>query len=312
MKTIMSEAVEGIGGVWIDLCEPDEAECREVEERYGITVPTLEALQEIESSSRLRVHEGVLNMSAPLMAPSQGERWVMAPAGFILTRDVLVTIHFSRIKAFDSVAEALKSRAEASPAGVLVRVLEELVDRAADQLEHASEMIASVSRTVFYTDLDSRGLSRETAILRHSIIKLGRAYDRASRVRYMFLSIGRMASFVADRCKEHLDEGLAARLQSVIHDIASLDEFETSISARTQFLQDAANSLISIEQNDVVKVLTVASVVGIPPVLIVGIYGMNFKNMPELSWTWGYPMALGLCLVTTLIPYLWFKWRKWL
>ncbi|WJT00653.1 magnesium transporter CorA family protein [Novosphingobium humi] len=312
MKTIMSEAVEGIGGVWIDLCEPDEAECREIEELYGIRVPTLEALQEIENSSRLRIHDGVLNMSAPLMTPSEGERWVMAPAGFILTRDVLVTTHFAHIKAFDSVAQALKTRAEPTPAGVLVRVLEELVDRAADQLEHVSEMIASVSRTIFYTDLDARGVSRETAILRHSIIKLGRAYDRASRVRYMFLSIGRMASFVADRCKDHLDEGLSVRLQSVIHDIGSLDEFEMSLSARTQFLQDAANSLISIEQNDVVKVLTVASVVGIPPVLVVGIYGMNFHNMPELSWAWGYPMALGLCLVTTLIPYLWFKWRKWL
>ena len=128
----------------------------------------------------------------------------------------------------------------------------------------------------------------------------------------MFLSIGRMASFVADRCQDHLDDDLAVRLQSLIHDIASLDEFEMSLSSRTQFLQDAANSLISIEQNDVVKVLTVASVAGIPPVLVVGIYGMNFHNMPELSWAWGYPMALGLCLVTTLIPYLWFKWRKWL
>ncbi|MBN9144433.1 MAG: magnesium transporter [Novosphingobium sp. SCN 63-17] len=312
MKTIMSEAVEGIGGVWIDLCEPDEAECQEIEKLYGIRVPTLEALQEIESSSRLRIHDGVLNMSAPLMTPSEGERWVMAPAGFILTGDVLVTTHFAHIKAFDIAAEALKSRPEPTPAGVLVRVLEELVDRAADQLEHVSEMIASVSRTIFYTDLDARGLSRETAILRHSIIKLGRAYDRASRVRYMFLSIGRMASFVADRCQDHLDDDLATRLQSLIHDIASLDEFEMSLSSRTQFLQDAANSLISIEQNDVVKVLTVASVAGIPPVLVVGIYGMNFHNMPELSWAWGYPMALGLCLVTTLIPYLWFKWRKWL
>lgn len=312
MKTVMSEAVEGVGGVWIDLCEPDAAECREIHDQYGLHVPTLEALQEIESSSRLRVEDHMLNMSAPLMVRSDGERWTMAPAGFILTRDVLVTTHFAHIKAFDTVAEALKSHPEPTPAGVLVRVLEELVDRAADQLEYVSDIIASVSRTIFYTDLDARGVSRETAILRHSIIKLGRAYDRASRVRYMFLSIGRIASFMTDRCKDHLDDALLNRLQSVVHDIASLDEFETSLTTRTQFLQDAANSLISIEQNDVVKVLTVASVVGIPPVLVVGIYGMNFHNMPELSWAWGYPMALALCLVTTLIPYLWFKWRKWI
>jgi magnesium transporter len=96
------------------------------------------------------------------------------------------------------------------------------------------------------------------------------------------------------------------------HDIASLDEFEVSLSGRIQLIQDAATGLISIEQNDVVKLLTVASVVGIPPVLIVGIYGMNFKNMPELGWSWGYPYALGLCVLSAVVPYLWFKWRDWI
>jgi magnesium transporter len=96
------------------------------------------------------------------------------------------------------------------------------------------------------------------------------------------------------------------------HDIASLDEFEVSLSGRIQLIQDAATGLISIEQNDVVKLLTVASVVGIPYVLIVGIYGMNFKNMPELGWSWGYPYALGLCVLSAVVPYLWFKWRDWI
>jgi magnesium transporter len=77
-------------------------------------------------------------------------------------------------------------------------------------------------------------------------------------------------------------------------------------------LQDAATGIINIDQNDVMKVLTIASVVGIPPVLVVGVYGMNFKNMPELNWPWGYQYALALILVTALLPLLWFKWKDWL
>jgi magnesium transporter len=127
----------------------------------------------------------------------------------------------------------------------------------------------------------------------------------------MILNIGRMAAFVAERNKGQMDQALAGRFQSVVHDIASLEEYENSLSARIQFMLDAATSLVNIEQNDVTKVLTVASVVGIPPVLVAGIYGMNFHAMPELSWAWGYPYALGLCAITTLVPYLWFKWRKW-
>jgi magnesium transporter len=128
----------------------------------------------------------------------------------------------------------------------------------------------------------------------------------------MFLNIGRMASFVIDRCDPKLDEPIRARLEAVRHDIASLDEFEASLSGRIQLLQDSAAGFISIEQNEVVKVLTVVSVVGVPPVLVVGIYGMNFRFMPELQWHYGYPFALVLCVLSAVVPLLWFRWRDWI
>ena len=104
---------------------------------------------------------------------------------------------------------------------------------------------------------------------------------------------------------------MAARLQSVSSDIASLIQFAEGLVSRVQLLQDAATGIINIDQNEVMKVLTIASVVGIPPVLVVGIYGMNFKNMPELDWTWGYPYALALIVITALLPLIWFKWKDW-
>ncbi|WP_260928066.1 magnesium transporter CorA family protein [Novosphingobium sp. 9] len=316
MLTSMLLPGTDFGGLWIDLCEPDDAEVRRVEARYGITIPALSALREIESSSRLHSDGETVSMTAPIFARGadvgKNEHWETAPAGFILTPEVLVTVRYTRLDTFDAAVKRMQDEKDLTPRMVLVLLLEEIVDRAADQIENVSEMAASISRTIFYTDLEHRGLDPKTAILRRTIIKLGRAADRSSRVRYMFLSVGRMASFVEEHCKAHGDDRTQARFRSIAHDIASLDEFETSLSGRVQFLLDAATSLIGIEQNSVVKVLTVASVIGVPPVLVVGIYGMNFKVMPELAWPWGYPFALALCVLSGVLPWLWFKWRRWI
>lgn len=299
-------------GVWIDLLSPDEAELREVEERTGIRVPDLAALREIEATSRLRVDGEILYMTAPMITGVTTDHWQYAPTGFILTPDRLVTVRYADLAPFDAVLAELETAADLTPALALARLLEEAVDRAADHLEHASEKVSDVSQTIFFEEPSHRGLSRETRHLRDMMRTVGRASDRASRVRYTFLSIGRMVNFVLDRCTPKLDAAMTERLEAIRHDILSLDEFETSLAGRIQLLQDAATAFISIEQNDVVKVLTVASVVGVPPVLVVGIYGMNFHHMPELAWPMGYPYALALCFLSGLIPYLWFKWRNWI
>ncbi|KHK88904.1 hypothetical protein LK12_23210 [Novosphingobium malaysiense] len=299
-------------GDWLELRDPDDELRQRIEERFGIEVPNLSALGEIESSSRLRMKGKALIMTAPLLAGGADEQAKLIPTGFLLLPRALITVHYTDYPVFENIAATIDRQEDRTPAAVLARLLEAVVDHASDQLETVSEQAASVSHTIFYTDLQHRGLKIETKQLGRSIIKLGRASERVSRVRYMFLSIGRLAKFVIDRSEDGLNEKTRARLQAVAHDIVSLDEFEISLSSRIQFLLDAATSLISIRQNDVVKVLTVASVVGIPPVLLVGIYGMNFRFMPELSWPWGYPFAVSLCLISGLLPYLWFKWRKWI
>jgi magnesium transporter len=298
--------------VWVDLLDPSQDEIEAVERAYGIKVPKLTALSEIESSSRLRAEGSTLYMSAPLIAGTDTPRWESAPTGFILSPRVLVTVRYARLDLFDAVEADIAQTPDLTPALAFAMLLEGAVDRAADHLEHAADMVAKVAQTIFSDEVAKAGLASETRVLRDTIRTIGRANDRASRVRYMFLSLGRIASFTCDRCSPKLPQPILDRLGAVSHDIASLDEFEVSLTGRVQLLQDAATGLISIEQNDVVKVLTVASVVGIPPVLIAGIYGMNFKNMPELGWSWGYPYALALCLVSAVVPYLWFKWRDWI
>lgn len=316
MRTIPANAVTTVGtggaAVWIDLFDPSTQEVAQVEADHGIKVPDLTALSEIESSSRLRVEGPTLYMSAPLLTGTDTPIWRSAPTGFILTPDVLVTVHYAPLPLFDTVEQEMAKTGDLTPALAFAVLLEAAVDRAADHLEHAADAVSQVARTIFSDEVAQAGLASETRMLRDTIRTIGRANDRASRVRYMFLSLGRIVTFACDRCDPRLPQPIIDRLSAVSHDIASLDEFEVSLAGRVQLLQDAATGLISIEQNDVVKVLTVASVVGIPPVLIAGIYGMNFKDMPELGWHYGYPYALVLCVLSAVVPYLWFKWRDWI
>lgn len=297
---------------WIDLLDPTESELTAVLGRFEIRVPTRLELEEIEASSRLNVRNKVLTMSAPLLSGTATDHWKMAPVGFVLSPQVLVTIRFAELESFEAVSTELSPSENLVPSAIFTRLLEEVVDRAADHLERASEAISETSQTIFFDEPKGQRLRHDTLMLRRVMRKIGQVSDRIARVRYAFLSIGRMADFVLDRCSPRVDDNIRERLDAVRRDIASLDEFETSVSNRIQLLQDSTVGFISIEQNDVVKVLTVASVVGIPPVLVVGIYGMNFRNMPELGWHFGYPYALALCLLSMIVPLIWFKWRDWL
>lgn len=302
----------GASGVWIDLLSPDPDERAIAEKRCGLKLPAREALSEIQASSRLRAEGDVLYMSAPLISGADTDEWGNAPTGFILTPDTLITVRYDDLEPFDAVGEKLRHDEDVSAASVLATLLEDIVGRAADHLEQASVVVTKASQLLFFEEEERPGLKRETRKIRLIMRDVGRASDRASRVRYTFLSFGRMISFILDRCNPKLGQPMHERFDALRHDINSLDEFEASLEGRIQLLQDAAAAFLSIEQNDVVKVLTVASVVGVPPVLVVGIYGMNFRNMPELSWALGYPYAVILCFLSGLLPYLWFKWRDWI
>ncbi len=301
--------------VWIDLCSPTDEEIARVEKAFDIAIPNREHLAEIEASSRLRADRGRLIMSAPLIA-RHGEIGMLSPTGFLLLETALITIRFLEMAAFDSVHEAIaKADKPASGREVFVQLLEEIVDRSADRLERVAEELTKASHEIFAEpekDSPKHRLAHETKRLRALMISIGRSSEQMVKVRHAFLAIGRIATFVTDRCEPKIETELRERLAAVRHDIESLDEFESSLTGRVQLLLDAATGFISIEQNEVVKVLTVVSVAGVPPVLIAGVYGMNFQHMPELAWQWGYPYAIAAMVASTVLPVLWFKWRDWL
>jgi magnesium transporter len=299
------------GSTWIDLFEPTAADRAQFETAFGLRVPTKEGLGEIETTSRLQAERDALYMTAPLIFATDNEPWILVPTGFVLSKRVFMTQRFSRSTAFDTVIKELGNAEKFEPALAFVRILEELIDRMADLLEASGRDLDDASHVIFRHENAER-LSRETTMLRRLMIRTGRTSERMSRMHYALVSLDRMTKFTADRGREWIAQDIATRLQTVSSDIASLIQFAEGLVNRIQLLQDAATAIISIDQNEVMKVLTIASVVGIPPVLVVGLYGMNFKYMPELDWTWGYPYAVALMFIAGALPLIWFKWKDWI
>ncbi|MGI2034001.1 magnesium/cobalt transporter CorA [Rhizobium panacihumi] len=299
------------GVIWIDLLNPSAQEIAFVEQKAKVHVPSREDLSEIEVSSRLAKEGDHLYLSAPVIGHATLEHAELSPAGFIVGKDLLITIRFENLPTFDAVVERLRhDKMLTSGFGVFIALLEAIVDRGADVLEHIATAVDEVSRSVFKGNLRGSISPRSTNLtLRNALAKVGALGDRSSKARDVLLGVGRIAAFTVDICHEMLTDEARDQLHAVTKDVTSLSDYETHLSDKTQFLLDAVLGFITIEQNDIFKVLTIASVVGVPPTLMAGIWGMNFKFMPELGWTWGYPFAWAIIILSAIVPLLWF-WRK--
>jgi magnesium transporter len=192
-------------------------------------------------------------------------------------------------------------------------ILEALVDYGADRLEELRAEAMRISQRIFHGEMrkSARNKARTDLMLRDTLVEIGDMGERLSHIRDTLLVLERAVPFVSEHGNGWLGDSVQARLKMASSDVQSLNDYEVHLTDKLQFLLDATLGFISTEQNDLFKVLTIASVVGIPPVLIAGVYGMNFHFMPELSWAYGYPFGLGLIAVSTVLPILWFKWRGW-
>jgi magnesium transporter len=299
--------------IWIDLLNPTDDEKALVESTANVRVPSIEALTEIESTSRLAVDHDVLYLSIPVVAEGDTEDAHLSPAGFILTKGVLITIRFAPLPLFDSICEKVKQNgALRSATAVFTALLEAMVDRGADVLERLGADLNKVSQSVFRGDPSRpRQIVRSNNTLRRALMAVGKSGDRLALTRDALLGIGRISPFVLGLRKDWIVPEFEARLEAVTKDIQSLNDYEGHLANKVQFLLDAILGFITIQQNDLFKILTIVSVVGIPPTVVVGIYGMNFKFMPELNWVAGYPLALALVALSALVPLAIFKWRGW-
>jgi magnesium transporter len=195
---------------------------------------------------------------------------------------------------------------------VLMELLDAVIDRAADILERIGIEVDSVSRDIFEPQ-DSAPASRSLSY--NDILKaIGSKGDLTSKVRESLVSIGRLLLFLSNEAEGmRWPKDTRLQLQSMRRDIQSLSDHATYLSSKITFLLDAMLGVVQIEQNNVIKIFSIAAVVLMPPTLVASIYGMNFHHgMLELDWEYGYPFALFLMIAAAAAPYFVFKWKKWL
>jgi magnesium transporter len=299
--------------VWIDLVKPTAAEDKAVEHLAGIAVPTREDMQEIEISSRLYVENGARYMTATLMCAADTETPRTTAVTFILASHRLVTVRYDDPKPFMLVENKLARACSPGVTGetVLMELLDAVIDRNADILERAGSDMDNVSHDIF----EPEGAARTGHAKRYSdiLITIGRKGDLTSKVRESLVSIGRVVTFVAaavDGVKWSKD--MREQLKTMQRDVASLTDHASYLSNKITFVLDAMLGVVNLEQNNIIKLFSVMAVVLMPPTLIASVYGMNFKVMPELEWQHGYPLAVVMMLFAAVLPYLFFKWKKWL
>ncbi len=298
--------------VWIDLVKPTPEEDHAVERLAGIAVPTREDMQEIEISSRLYIENGARYMTATLMCQSDSDMPRTTAVTFILAGHRLVTVRYEMPKPFALVENKLGRTCSPIISGemVLMELMDAVIDRCADILERVGADIDQVSHDIFEPESERHGHAKQYSQI---LIAIGRKGDLTSKVRESLVSIGRVVTFlsaVMEGVKWSKD--MREQLKTMQRDVASLTDHASYLSNKITFVLDAMLGVVNLEQNNIIKLFSVMAVVLMPPTLIASVYGMNFKFMPELEWQHGYSFALVAMLMAAVLPYVLFKWKKWL
>lgn len=297
--------------LWIDLFDPTPDEEHHVEQQLSLQVPTRAEMREVESSSALyrESHATFVTVRAVLRDPEEQPR--LTSITLVRTDRVVVTVRYGTPKAFQEfVTRVSKATAEIHTSlSVMLCFLETLVDRDADILEEIGDSLDPVSREIFSQNAAAMK-SIAAADLGGVLKQIGRSGDLASRVRESLHSVGRSVPFLLSEV--HDDHAARVRLKTLASDVKSLLEHDNFLQTQIQFLLDSNLGLISIQQNAIMKTLSVAAVVFLPPTLIGSIYGMNFEHMPELHLHYGYAYALGLMVLSAVGPLLYFRLKRWL
>ena len=295
--------------VWLDLYQPTGAEETLVEGWLGIDIPTRAEREEIESSSRLYTEDDTAFLTGTVVRSVTGASAESATVTFALTQARLVTVRHADLQAFTTFERELRRQPQtgATVARVFPALLDSIIERIADVLERLRGDLDGLSREVFAeraqaSDHDYRAL----------LGRIGRLGDLISKARESLLSLSRVTAFARQLAIFDDDRTAAGRLITVAQDIASLTDHASFLNSKVTFLLDATLGMISIQQNAIIKIFSVVAVIFLPPTLIASIYGMNFQVMPELTWSFGYPLALVLMLISAVLPYLIFKARGWL
>ncbi len=287
--------------LWIDLLLPTEEEIKWVEKNFYVEFPSKQETQEIEISSRYWEDEESITINAYFLI-TEKEHVFNETVTFILKGHLLVTVRYRDLRTFREMVQRLLKNPRSYEDGyyILAGIMEIRIDTDADTLEFITKEISKLSKIVF-TGIDITEQILET---------ISYYEDFNMTIRENLIDKQRILSSLLKSYK--IPKEVREELRIMIKDINSLIDYTTFNFERLDYLQNTFLGLLNIEQNQVIKIFTIMSVIFLPPTLIASIYGMNFQYMPELSWKYGYPLALIMMVISAIIPLVVFKKKGWL
>ena len=289
--------------LWVDLQNPTPAEIKRVEEKFDVDFLSQQEQLEIESSSRYIEEDDFLVANSNFLVPNEEHRYVTVPVSFLLKDETLFTYRNADLKAFADTVKRIKSRRAlfSDGAQILISIFESRIDSDADLIEMVSGEIKAINRML---DLDAT-LDREM------LLNINDYQELTMSIRENVVDKQRVISSMI-RSDGWFSEQEQQRLRTLIKDINSLIEHTNFIFERLEFLQNTYLGLIDLEQNRVVKIFTVVSLVFLPPTLLASIWGMNFDEMPEVHWKYGYVFALTMMILSSALTVWIFRRKNWL
>ncbi|MBL8522315.1 MAG: magnesium/cobalt transporter CorA [Betaproteobacteria bacterium] len=293
--------------IWIDLVSPTETERSWIKELFELELPSLEDMQDLESSARFYEGEnGELHLRSDFLLEINEDDSRNVPVAFILKNNSLLSLHLEDLPVF----RLVRMRARTRP-GYIEDAREVLLDLYATDAEYSADALESV-----YAELEKISASVLTEKMTDAeagkvLARIANEEDLNGRIRRNVMDTRRAVSFLMRQKLLQTEQMEEAR--QILRDIESLDGHTAFLFDKINFLMDATVGFININQNKIIKIFSVASVALLPPTLIASIYGMNFKRFfPELDWEYGYPFALALMVVSVAVPFAYFKRKGWL
>lgn len=296
--------------VWVDMLSPTKYEEDLIENSLGSEIPTRDEMVEIELSSRLYKENDTLFMTATMIAHSESSEPMFDPVTFVLTPQQLVTIRYIDPLSFKYMNSYIKkiNPEQRDAVHLLLELLDLSIDRLADILELVGRRLDEYSKTIF----QPQGNTDVKIDYQQLMQTLGSTGDLHTKSRESLMSFSRLIAYLSQAYSSRFDNDVQQRLAVITKDIGSLTDHANFLSTKVNFLLDATLGMVNIEQNNIIKMFSVAAVIFLPPTLVASIYGMNFQHIPELNWKYGYLFSIVVILLAAWLPYKYFKYRKWL
>lgn len=315
--TVSETKPENTAGIfWYDILNPSKEDEAMIETMLGIDLPTREEMQELEVSAKLYCEGDQLFAIASFPVEQTEDDYSNVNITFVVSKHYIVTMRYTLTRVITPFATKLLRKAAPTAQELLLSMMEAFVAAFADMLERKTARLDGIGRTIFTEPHAAKTKSLNSFSAgnwRRMLQNIGMIGQKLAVIREGLVSFSRMATFLHGQ-ENHASLGKDAmsRLATIERDSTHLSEHAGYLSNKVSFLLDSTLGLINVEQNQIIKLFSVVSVVLMPPTLVASIYGMNFKWMPELEWHFGYPAAITGMVLSAILPFVYFKFKKWL